>query len=155
MKKYLDQLNDEVRNVVIVGLAVLLVIGVFFLITYVRISQPYTVDVPPLSGDNRIQFDEILIGSMLNMPEDSYYVFVYDKKHPLGEIYQDFLMQRQIEERYYTANLNNFFNQPFHDTEGKYNDELRFAGNTVVLIEDGTIKEFLETPEEVVMHFEG
>ncbi len=155
MKKYLQQMSEETRNFVLVGVGVFLVLGLFFLITFIRINQPYYVTVPPLSGDNRVQYEEILIGSLTNMPEERYFVFVYKDKGPIFDMYRNLLEQNEMEYRYYRANLNSFFNETYRgDTANDDKENLQFTGNTVVLVENGEIKEFLTTPTEIFSYFE-
>ncbi len=155
MKKNLKQMDEETRNFLIVVIAVTVVVGLFFLLTTIRLNQPYQISVPPLSGDNQIQFNEILMGSVFNMPEEAYFVFVYDDKNPVSDIHRNLLAQNQKGYRFYEINLNSFFNKSFYgETTQVEKDNLEFTGNTIILIEDGEVKEVLQKPSEIMSYFE-
>ncbi len=151
MKNYFATMDEETRNTVLISGIVLIIIILFFILTFIRLNQPSVISVPPLQSDNTIQYDEILIGSALNMPEERYFVFI-SGKDSLSSYYESLVAGSDLGYRYYTANLNSFFNQRFKAAESDQ-AELKFSGNTILLIENGEVKEFLEKIDEVESYF--
>lgn len=151
MKNYFSSMSEETRNTVLISGIVLIIIVLFFILTFIRLNQPYKIMVPPLYSDNSIQYDEILIGSALAMPEERYFVFI-SNNDSTSPYYENLVASSDLGYRYYKANLDSFLNQGFYASESN-RDDLKISGNTILFIENGEIKEFLETIDEVTSYF--
>ncbi len=153
MKQKFAQMSDEVKNTILVSASVLIIISIFFVLTLIRVNQPTKIIVPPFFSDNSIQYNEIMIGSMLSMPEKEYYVLVYIDSY-LKDYYESLLATNEQEYRYYKADLNSFFNHHFYAEETVINkNNLKFSEDAIVIIKDGEIKEVLVDIKEIAEYF--
>ncbi len=149
MGKKQEILDDEIKNFIIISIIVVVIFLVFFWLTSLRINRPYKPTIPKGYVEAEINYEKILMGSVFNMPEENYYVFVKFKNDPY---YQMLLDTNKKEYRYYEVDLNSFFNQNWRGEENNQAD-LKFATNTILLISDGKIVEFLDEKTKIIEHF--
>ena len=154
MKKQLEILTPEVKQGIIITIAVLAVVVIFFWLTAIRVNRPYTISVPFVSYQQEIQFDEILMGSILNRTEDKYFVFVRDADFVGNMAYEQLVSMNEGNYRYYTVDLNNIFNREYQAEENNFDqNNLQFKTSTILVIENGEIIEFLADKDAVFAYF--
>lgn len=146
--------NDEVSRLI----KMVLIVTGFFLIFYVItlfVTKEEEVETPKTPAT--IQYDEILIGNLLEQPKDEYYVLVYDKEDIYVDLYITYLIQyEQSRGRYYTAKMENPLNAKFVSSESKLNVsnvlDLRVSQSTLFKVEDGKIVKSFEGNEKIKNH---
>lgn len=149
MKDKVNIIDDEVKNFIIISLIVIAIVLLFFWLTAIRINKPYKPVIPKGDQPAQITYEKILMGSILNMPEVIYYVYIEKSENPL---YKYLLDTNENNYRYYRVDLNSFFNNE-HQAAESSQAELKFADNTILLIENGKIVAFLDTPQKVKEYF--
>ena len=105
-----------------------------------------------------IQYDEILIGNILTQPNDEYYVMIYDADDYDVVVYNSYLQlykQKEDALRYYTAELDNVFNNIFKAEESNLNvsniQQLKIKSSTLLRIRNGRIAAHYEG-DEIIEH---
>ena len=93
-----------------------------------------------------IQYDKILVGSILNRPESDYYVLVISKDDENTLVYTNLISTYKAKSehrRFYTADLADEFNKIYVADTNNLNvtaiDDIRFAETTLLHISDGKI----------------
>lgn len=93
-----------------------------------------------------IQYDKILVGSILNRPESDYYVLVMSKDDENTLVYTNLISTYKAKSehrRFYTADLADEFNKIYVADTNNLNvtaiDDIRFAETTLLHISDGKI----------------
>lgn len=148
--------NDEVVNLIRIIIIVTVVFLIFYVITIVATKEKKTEPTP-----STIQYDEILIGNILKQSNDEYYVLIYEEEDLNVATYNIYLSTYKSSEgslRYYTANLNNPFNDKFisENDEVFINSEdinqLRVTSTTLLRIKKGKIEDVYYLEEEIRNH---
>lgn len=141
-----NELLKLIKLVVIVSLIFVL----FYVITiFVNKEEPKNEEVTKTPAS--IQYDEILIGNLLEQPNDEYYVLVYDTEDSESNVYLAYLSnysQNKKALRYYTAELNNPLNAGFVGEEANFKikkiTELKLTGPVLFKIKKGKISQYYE-----------
>lgn len=142
-------LDDEIKNFILISIIVVVIVLIFFWLTSIRINKPYKPIIPKEYPPAEISYSKILMGSIFEMPEKNYYVYVINDGNPY---YKSLLDVNENGYRYYEVDLNSFFNQAYFSETSSQKD-LRFARDTILLLRDGKIVEFLDNKEKVEDHF--
>jgi hypothetical protein len=143
--------DNEVRQFGLLVIIIVIILFVIYIISSLLKGKDYSSIFDNSLDVNEIQYDEILVGTMLKQNEESYYVLVLDSNDPYTDILKDYVSSYLEEEytiRLYTVDLNNIFNKSAKAEEFDY-DSLKFKGNSLVLVENGIIKETEEDSENI------
>lgn len=102
--------------------------------------------------ESSIQYDEILIGEILNRDYDSYYVLVENEDNENNDYYYQYV-NSQNEKKVFYCDLSNSFNKKYKSTESNLSvtniDEIKFSDTTLLYIEGGKIINAYENNEDI------
>lgn len=140
--------DNELGKLIKLVIIVTLIFLVFYVITIFvnKKEEEKKTDTPAT-----IQYDEILIGNILNQPNDSYYVLIQDTEDLDVSIYNAYIsVYKKLSDakRVYTATLNNPLNNRFVGEEVVYDvsnvKDLRFNKTAFVKVEKGKIIDYYD-----------
>lgn len=107
-----------------------------------------------------IQYDEIILGTLLSQKQSEYYVLVYESEDPYLKVLENYvsLYGKQDEKiKVYTANLNNVFNESYIGEKlsatGTNVADFKFKNTTLVKIKDKKVVETYDTLDKITNHF--
>lgn len=148
--------NDEFKKLTKVLVSVVVIFTLFFVITYFVTKEDKEPIVDPIVK-TEIQYDEILIGELLNQNNSEYYVLVTKESDKYVGLYNAYLTiynKKENASRVYTANLNNVFNKTYMSTESQFSfayiKDIRFKQTTMLKIQNKQIISHYEAKEEIV-----
>ncbi|MDD3341778.1 MAG: hypothetical protein PHN72_06305 [Bacilli bacterium] len=145
--------SDEITKLVEIILVILVIFATFYLITYwVDHSKKKTTTNKNESTDNAvIQYDEILIGNILNQSPSTYYVLIMTKEDKTNKVFSTYTTNYSDKEgslRLYTANLDDAFNKTYKSDSSKLDteniEEVKVKENTLIKVENNKIVESIE-----------
>ncbi|NLL45120.1 MAG: hypothetical protein GX247_05605 [Mollicutes bacterium] len=149
--------TNEIKELTKIIVSILLIFLLFFTITYLLTKKEDKL--PPLEEELEIQYDEILIGELLNKKENEYYVLVTKEDDHFVDLYKAYLQEYEDREkaiRVYYSNLDNVFNQKYQANESKLSisdiKNIRFKGTTLLKIKKGKIVSYYETKDKIMEH---
>lgn len=142
--------TDEVTKLVEVILIVLVIFAAFYIITYWIKKSETKKDILPQESENvMIQYDEILMGRLLEQKNSEYYVLIIDEEDKTN--YQAYLSSYNEKEnalRFYTAKLDSAFNRKYKAESSKLDTqnikEIKVKETTLVYIKDKKIENHWE-----------
>lgn len=133
-------------------LAVVVVIFIIFYVITLIVNKKEKIEGPKAT----IQYDEILIGNMLNRNNTEYYVMIYALDDDYNILYDAYISTYKNKEnsiRFYTANLDNPLNSRYVFKEGQIvsptADEILIKESTLFKIKDGKIEKSYSGFEEI------
>lgn len=146
----------KLKNVIIVVVAVLLFLGVFYLITVNATKEDDNTDED--ADTTYIQTEDILVGSSFNRAGKEYIVVYYDKSNSsLSDISSKVYDYRNKEDRLplYVADMSNVFNKNY-STDGDTNkspkdiDELMINGPTLIKFSNDQVSDYIEGIDNIL-----
>ena len=156
VKKNYDN-GTEVSKLVKLVIIVTVIFVIFYGIT-VLVNKKEENSSNNNSQTVSVQYDEILISNILIQPNDEYYVMIYDADDYDVVVYNSYLQLYQQKEdalRYYTAELDNVFNNIFKAEESNLNvsniQQLKIKSSTLLRIRNGRIAAHYEG-DEIIEH---
>lgn len=157
--KFWDNSN-ELKKLVTIFLIVVVIFAIFYVLTVVinnnKSSQPKENNSVAV-----IQYDEILVGEILNQNQDAYYVLATEEDDNNISQYQSYIDNYKSNEnslKVYEVNLSSVFNKKYmsEDSDFDFNQlsEIKFSTATLLKIEDGKLTEYYEGKEEITEYLE-
>ena len=156
--------NDEVTKLVQLILIVLVILGIFYIITTWVTKTKGTTNLDngnDTEQDTIIQYDEILVGNLLNRTNEEYYVLVTTSADLDVDSYNVLVTAyRETENalRVYTARLDLAFNKNFKSEESFFDteniNEVKFKGSTLVKVQNKRVVRQFEGSSAIVDEFE-
>lgn len=150
-----EEQNEMVKFFIVLGIVIVLIIGVFFLSKFLLKEE--AKDLTYQSGS--VSTDIAIVGTLLNQPENEYYVLAYDTNSTYasayvtyGEYYTTKLSDKAI--KIYYLDLSSAFNKDYYVTENsnpkatKVND-LKIIDGTLIKIKNGKITEYIEGIDKI------
>ena len=151
MKKIMG--DNEISKLFNIFTGVSILFIVFYLITSVVTKKPEVVQQEVVD----IQYEEILVGTLLDQKESSYYVLATledDLSNNLLELYTTKYSEKEGALPVYKINLNSVFNKTFISDTSKLNitniEEIKFSKPTLLLIKDKKITSVYETSDKII-----
>lgn len=140
--------DNEFGKLIKLVIIVTLIFLVFYVITiFVNKKEEKKKTETPAT----IQYDEILIGNILNQQNETYYVLIQDKDDlnvPIYNAYISVYKKLSDTDRVYTATLNNPLNSRFVGEDVVFNvdnvKDLRFNKTAFIKVEKGKITAYYE-----------
>lgn len=149
--------QKEIKSMLIILGSVVFLVLVFFFITSFVIEKKQK---DPLILQPAIQYDEILVNSILNRSPEKYYVLVA-KNMDNTNLYNAYIQIAKTKEnalKIYTVNLENAFNINFLKETSNLSigniNEIAFSEDTLILIEKGKIINSFEGREYILKQLE-
>ena len=149
--------SDEITKLAKIVLLVTVIIIVFYFITtFVTRKANAIKTVRNLKSDEKaeIQYDSLIIGSMLKIDGDYYVLIEKDDDEKLTE-YQTLLQTIAANDeapKIYTANLSNSFNKKYLADESNYDSDLtnfRVKGTTLIKIANHKIETTYDNYDDI------
>lgn len=139
---------------------ILIVLAIIFLIFYL-ITYFVTKKKTESNVETTIQYKEIIVGNILNINQDEYYVLVEfenDKYNSLYETYLTNYSQKENSKAYYIVDMSKGFNKNYVSEENNLNtnnvSEIKFSQTTLLKIKSGSIIEKFTSKEEIIAALE-
>ena len=149
--------GNEMKNLLIIVAVVTAIFLIFYGITKI-VTENKKNDNNEQTGEVFIQYDEILLGTLLEQPNSEYYVLVTKEDDAYVSTYTNILSiyeSKQNSIRVYNASLDNAFNKSYEAEESKISDnlsELKLSGSTLLKIKDKKIVQKYEGSTQIVEH---
>ena len=141
-------LENESTRFIIILLCIIAFIAMICLVDVLRNSK---------SDDNKneetpasINYNEVLVGNMLEQKHDKYYVYAYNKDSKDNDTI-DYLLSST--DKYYKLNLdlaNNLIAVAETSNFKGTIDQIKFKGTTLLLVEKGKISKYYEGSETII-----
>lgn len=153
--------GEEIRKLLIIIGAVCAVMLAFYFITEVVLKNKKenteTTKEPEITIEPEIQYEQILMGSLLNQDESTYYVFAYTEDDPMLDIYNQYLESYKNSDNeplnVYRVNLTEDFNKSYvadeSYLEGDDVTKVKVTGTTLIRIKNDEIYKYYEGYEEI------
>jgi hypothetical protein len=154
--------NSEINKLINIFIAISALFVVFYLITlFVTNKSNEEVIIP-----TEIQYEEIIVGTILNQDKDVYYVLA-TKEDDINQSLIDYYLNKYVTSvngqklglATYGINLDNAFNKPFVKESSNLNvtkiEDIAFKDATLLKIEKGKITEFYEGVDQIKTHLLG
>jgi len=148
--------NEEVGRLITMVVVVTVIFLIFYGITlFVTRDKKSAKEEAPA----QIQYDEILVGNLLEQPNSEYYVLVTVSEDKHISLYTSLLSKYKSQKdsiRYYTANLDNPFNTRFKDEKSELSitdiKDLKVSQSTLFKIKDKKITNTYEGKDKIKEH---
>lgn len=143
--------SSEIKKFIILIVVIVSILGIIYLISLLFQKKDYSSIFDNSLESNEIQFDEVIVGTMLKQKENSYYVLVLDKEDPYYDIFVNYVNNYRNQEyidKIYTVELNSIFNS---GAKAEYTDaaNLKFNGTTFVKVENGNVSKTYSDSYEI------
>lgn len=153
MTKNDSEITKLVKIVLIVTAIMVIFYGITLLVTKNRSSNSSSEN----SHNEKavIQYDDIMIGTMLNKNDDWYYVLIKedeDNRMAEYETLMKLIASKEDAPKIYTANLTDSFNKKYLAKEANESSdmsEFRVTGTTLVEIKDGQIANIYSNHDDI------
>lgn len=154
--------SDEILRLIKIILILVVIVVVFYIITIV-ITKYQKDSTEPNYNDTTpaiIQYDEIVLGTLLKQSREEYYVLIKGEKEPYEELFSSYIKTYSSKAKslkVYTANLDDVFNQ-FYVSETSYLktkniSEFRVSGISLVKVKNHEVVEAYEGIDEIETAF--
>lgn len=160
MKKNSKSYNSdfEMGNLFKIILTILVVFGLFYVLTY-YIQKNKKTESNSNDAKNTIttiQYDEILMGEILNQSENEYYVLIV-KNDDYTKTYKEYINKYSNGNKFYYSLIDNGMNNRYLSDTSNLNveniDELKVVGTSLVKIKSGKIIESYDGNSSVMQAF--
>lgn len=147
--------SDELSKLIKIVLAVTAIIIVFYGITVVVTKKAKEAAEEKNKEAVEIQYDSIMIGSMLNI-DGSFYVLIMDSDDIKSSEYSTFIQTIKANDdapTIYTADLSSGFNKKYLADESNYDsnmDTFKVKGTTLIKIDDHEIKSVYDNYDDII-----
>ena len=147
--------NDEFSKLLKIVLAVTAIIVVFYGITVVVTNKAEEVRKEANSEKAEIQYDNIMLGSMLNI-DGSFYVLIEDADDIRLSEYTTMIQTIKANDdapTVYTADLSSTFNKAYLSDESNYDSDMekfKVKGTTLVKIEEHEIVDVYDNYDDII-----
>lgn len=150
--------NFEVGNLVKIILVILVVFGLFYVLTYYiqKNKKTESNNNDTKNTITTIQYDEILMGEILNQSENEYYVLLV-KNEDYTKTYKEYISKYSNGNKFYYSLIDNGMNSRYLSDTSNLNveniDELKVVGTSLVKVNSGKIIESYDGNSSVMQAF--
>ena len=150
--------NFEVGNLVKIILVILVVFGLFYVLTYYiqKNKKTESNNNDTKNTITTIQYDEILMGEILNQSENEYYVLLV-KNGDYIKTYKEYISKYSNGNKFYYSLIDNGMNSRYLSDTSNLNveniDELKVVGTSLVKVNSGKIIESYDGNSSVMQAF--
>lgn len=148
--------GSELRSLVILIVIVSLIFLIFYGITLLVNKDESEKDAADILQET-IQYDEVLIGQVLNRDKKTYYVLIENANNNYNDLYLAYLnnyVSSNTNEKYYTVDLSSAFNLAYvGDVTTVYKDDFfnsKFADTTLIKVKNKKINKVYTTHDEII-----
>lgn len=157
---YLGQGDNSITSLFKIIIIIVIAFALFYALTYVVTKYNKTYSWENNEVSSVIQYDEIMIGTLLTQKESEYYVLVYDYLDDNKDIYETYISMytnKNNSLNIYTSDLTSDFNKKYIAEKSDFNFEsvkdLKIKDITLFKIKDSKIIEYYEGSKEVIEEF--
>ena len=159
-KNKIENQNIEMGNLFKIILIILVFFGIFYILTYyIQENTEQTSEQKNLNDNSSvpiIQYEEILVGNMLEQNENEYYVLIV-QEDDYKTRYKDYLKQYSNQNKFYYSYINNGLNKRYISDSSNLNvsnvSELRIKENTLLKISSKKVVESYEGNSKIMEKF--
>ncbi len=144
--------SSELRQLITLVVVIVVILFLVYVISSLLKGKDYSSIFDNSLDVSEIQYDEILVGTMLKQGEEEYYVLVLDDEDPYKSILESYFsnyIKLEYTNRVYKVDLGNIFNKTAKSEEASYSGSLKFKGTVLVKVANGEIVETIEDSLEV------
>lgn len=151
-----EEQKEMIRFLIVLGIVVVLVCGVYF------ISKLFVMDQSLFEANYQtgvVNSERAIVGTILNRPESSYYVMIYDETKEQAVYYSAISTKYTSKQdgalKVYHVDLSSELNKKYYSSEGKSNknaqtvDEMKFQDLTLLKVHNGKIEKYLEDLDSI------
>ena len=147
--------GNELKSLIILVIIVSVIFLIFYGITLLFDKKETTNENSVVQ--ETIQYDEILVGQVLNRDEKEYYVLIKNEQNHYNDLYLAYLdsyVNADSSRRYYTVDLSNAFNSSYLgdatviDKTDFYSS--KFADTTLIKVKNKKINKTYSTHEDIL-----
>ena len=149
--------DNEMAKLVLLIVIVAIAFAIFYVITLFVVNKNEKSEATEEIQETTIQYEKILVSSILTKQEKEYYVLVYKKDDKYLDTYKNYLSYYKMAKTdalpYYYVELDSQFNKQFVSSESNLNVEqakdLRFSQTTLMRIKDKKIASTYEGKDNI------
>lgn len=130
---------------------IVVILGIFYVVTN------FVVNKKTETATNQevfVQYDEILIGSILNQNREEYYVLITTEKNSYNDLFNNYIStynEKNDSKKTYISKIDNSFNSKYYSTESDFSNEYPIIKEpTLVKIASKKIVEFYEGNDSIL-----
>lgn len=146
--------NYELKKLFIFIAVIAILFGLFYIITLFIDKDDKTTNKREQNAAV-IQYDEIILGTLLTQPNDSYYVLI--AKEDSNSTYTTYTSQYKTKDgalRIYTSDLDSPFNKMYVSDDSNFDinnvSELRIKEDTLIKVENHELVEYFEGKTDII-----
>ena len=146
------KLESESTKFIVILLCIVAFIGMLWLVDTLKNNK--NDEEKSETKTATINYNEVLVGNMLEQKYDNYLVYAYNKDEEDSSSIEYLLTSA---EHYYKLNLDIANNLPAVAEKSNFKgtiDKIKFKGTTLLLIEKGKIVKYYEGSEEIIKYLE-
>ena len=157
-KKKTNNISKEALSIIKLLVIVLVVLGIFYLLTvYITSKKENKYVKEEKTGNVDIGYQEILAGSSFNIDEDEYIVIYYDMSDKdLKSKITTAISKYESKDKHlpiYTVNMNSAFNKKYNSDNSNNNpsslEELSINGPTLIKFSNKEVEEYIENYDNI------
>ena len=146
--------GNELKSLIIIIIIVSVVFLAFYGITALT-SKKKTAGSEYEVKSETIQYDEIMVGQILNQKEKEYYVLLKNENNHYNDLYTYYLKKYSSKKskKYYTVDLSNALNSSYVGDSTNVNTKSffnsKFGNTTLILIKNKEVNKVYSTDEQI------
>jgi len=147
-KKKLN-LENEGSKFIVILLCIVAFIGTLWLVSSLKDKKEEKETKPT---EVKIDYSTVIVGNMLDQKYDKYLVYAYNGEVENSDNIEQLLYYK---EHVYRLDLDKAYNSSVVSDKSNFKGELsdiRFKGETLLVVEKGKIKEFYEGSENIIKY---
>ncbi len=152
MKTYLDDSKEIKKSLLVLLGVILLVVGLYFFTSLVVTKKDAQEKEKKDNQKVAIDYDQTIIGAMLNRPYEEYYVLIYDKANAEENAAYTTYKSKQAK-KIYTIDINAKINAKYRGQVNDFDNDLSkflIAEDSLLLINNGKITKSFIGSEEII-----
>lgn len=158
---YINEENDaSISNLIKIIVIIAIAFCLFYAITYVVTKHNKTYSWENNSVSSVIQYDKIMLGTLLTQSTDEYYVLALEYSNNDKDIFDTYIsMYKETEGslNFYTVDLDSDFNKKYIAENSNFNinsiKDLEIKDTTLFKIKNSKIVEHIEGNEQIIKKF--
>lgn len=154
-EKFYTEEQKEIFKFGKILFGLVLVIGLLYLFTVYVVNKEDKYERTNNKGV--INYNNIMIGTLLNRLDNEYYVLIYDDSKSNNALYLSKINEYKTKTNHlpvYMADLSNELNKSYIDSKSNYKvdsvEDLKVKGTTLVKVKAGKITKFIKSKEAIL-----
>ena len=159
-REYSGQSENPITNLFKIVVIIVIAFALFYALTYLMTKHNKTYSWKNNEVSSVIQYDKIMLGTLLSQPSSEYYVLAYDYSDDNKDIYETYIsmyINKNNSLKIYTSDLSSDFNKKYIAEKSEFNfdgvKDLKVEQITLFKIKDSKIIEYYEGNDKVIGEF--